>query len=200
MMNPYNTAMTDRARAAGRRSPLSCMMWLGLFLLTPIGLVAACTAVRGRHPRWVHPSVEGTVVDARTGEPIENATVAFVRSRFGGGATRTDEEGRYRLDPVTELRWFSLPGDPYYATFVRASARGYVPVEHETGHSTGEVVGSRPAPRRYIEFQLNENSLGIAVEYTLMHDGKLVPRDEVPHGLEPAVGPESNGTSSPPGQ
>lgn len=135
-----------------------------LILLVPIALVASCTLIRGRIPSWVHPQIEGSVVDIKTGQPIENATVAFVRSEFGGGTTLTDANGEYLLPAVTEMAWFQFPGDPYYRSFVVASADGYVSVEHETGHGTGEVWGGGPPPRRPVHFWLDKDEVGRSVE------------------------------------
>jgi hypothetical protein len=140
------------------------MKRFALILLVPMVLVASCILIRGRISSYVHPQIAGSVVDIKTGQPIENATVAFVRSDFGGGTTLTDANGEYRLPAVVEKTWITFPGDPYYRSFVVASADGYVSVEHETGHGTGEVWGGGPPPRRVVRFLLNRDEVGRSVE------------------------------------
>jgi hypothetical protein len=163
MQNPYETTI-ERSPGTMPSSSFPYLMGCAIFVLAPIALVTACTLNRGPIPWWVHPQVEGVVVDARTGQPIENATVRFERSEFGGGTTATDAEGKFVLSPVVEMRWFALPGDPGFKSAVVASANGYHPVEHETWHGDREVWGGRPAPKRLIDFWLDQGEDGRAVE------------------------------------
>lgn len=199
MRKPYKTVAEHSLGSTPKRS-LSCLTGCAFFALTPIVLVASCTLIRGRIPRWVHPQIEGTVVDAQTGHPIKNAKVEFVRSEFLGGTTSTDENGDFVLAPVVEMTWFTLPGDPYYRSFVVASANGYDSVEHETGHGTGDVWGGGPPPRRLIDFWLDGGAGGRSVE-TMPWDARSQTSDEPAHvrEREAAAGPVSNGESSPPG-
>lgn len=192
MQNPYVT-VSEHSSGSTPQPSLSCLAWCAIFALTPIVLVASCTLFRGRIPSWVHPQIEGAVVDAQTGLPIKNARVEFVRSKFGGGTTSTDENGDFVLAPVVEMTWFTLPGDPYYRSFVVASADGYDSVEHETGHGTGDVWGGRPPPRRLIDFWLDKGGGGRSAE-TMPWDSRSQTPDEPPHATEPAVGPDRENT------
>src|SRR5436190_18892092 len=71
-------------------------------------------------------SVRGRVTDAKTGQPVSNATVLIEQTRFGA---RTDEDGRYRITGV--------PGGTYTVT---ARRLGYQRVAQSVTTSGGEVV------------------------------------------------------------
>ena len=178
MRNPYETA-TEHSPGSTPQSSFSCLTWCAIFTLTPIAFVTSCTLIRGRLPSWVHPQIEGSVVDARSGQPIKDAKVEFVRSKFGGGTTSTDANGNFILAPVVEMNWFTLPGDPYYRSFVVASASGYESVEHETGHGTGDCWGGGPPPRRLTDFWLDRGEGGRSVE-TMPWDSRSKTSDEPP--------------------
>ena len=71
-------------------------------------------------------SVRGRVTDAKTGQPVSNATVLIEQTRFGA---RTDEDGRYRITGV--------PAGTYTVT---ARRLGYQRAAQSVTTSGGEVV------------------------------------------------------------
>lgn len=129
-----------------------------LLLISPILVVASCVLINGPHPIWVRPEIRGRVTDASNGRPIAGAKIQFVNSPYGGGHTRSNDNGEFVLSPVSKNEWISVPGDPFYRTFVEASAQGYNSAVHETGHGTADVSGSHPAPIRIIDFAMRSDA------------------------------------------
>ncbi len=121
-------------------------------------------AVKGPHKIWVRPEIRGHVIDHSTGNAIAGAKVSFPNSTYGGGDTESLADGSYSMPAVSQLEWFSWPGDPHYTTWVEAKAIGYNSVTTETGHGTGDVYGGRAAPIRQIDFRLSSVGTGDAIE------------------------------------
>lgn len=143
---------------------LKSIFYLVAVLSIMLALYAGFLRMTDGRKRWVHPEIRGVVVDQQTGNPIPDVTVKFIRSEFGGGETRTDSNGEFVLNAVSEKYRISFPGDPFYRTYVESSVDGYNPIVHETGHGTGDVWGGRPAPVRTVRFELNTGSAGTSTQ------------------------------------
>lgn len=130
-----------------------CMVWV-----TRLAMVTDSDAARSGQPRKEHPdrrnraALEGHVVDIRSGEPIEAATVtAFTPSlddrqpTFRATATTsTDADGRFQLSPASEG---PQPGDTVLVATTTLDG-----VEHTI--TSGRVSSSwrrgRPVPRHVV--------------------------------------------------
>ncbi len=98
-------------------------------------VIVAATFVAGCCPiTWDGP-FEGTIVDAKTGKPIEGAVIGAFWYRGGpslghdwieayaGQDAITDEEGKFRLEGIRGINWlpFSCVEEPNFTIF----ATGY---------------------------------------------------------------------------
>jgi beta-lactamase regulating signal transducer with metallopeptidase domain len=101
-------------------------------------LLAQGPGPRPLEPKFSHAldsarPVQGVVTDAETGKPLAGMLVEVVPMQRHGGrslTTRTDEQGRYRVNgPQGESYWFSAhpPGDSGYLGVEVDDSRGWPP-------------------------------------------------------------------------
>jgi len=97
------------------------------FLTCGVYFLVGCTVLR------VCPPIEGSVVDAVTGAPIESATVTVVYNTSGWlnprseRVTQTDSSGHYLFRGKTDVFvWLPMPMDPVSAFSLQVKADGYL--------------------------------------------------------------------------
>ena len=101
-----------------------------------IGLLAACClSFAADAPPAGSRTIGGVVVNARTGQPVESATVEldFTGNRRQAGQIMTDEEGRFAFD--------GLPDGKYSLSVQRRGYVGGYYDQHEGSGSTAIVAG-----------------------------------------------------------
>ncbi len=100
----------------------------------------------------MHPQVTGRVVDAVSTEPIGGAVIQFVDSEYGGGETRSADDGSYDLPAVSARFSALLTGDVRFRSTIECSAPGYNAKRIPWNHGPSGAYGNHDVLR--IDFGL----------------------------------------------
>jgi len=158
-------------------------------ILVVLGMVAGVVIISSLTIRWpinTFPAIEGKILDATTGEPIENVVVSvdWIRSSPGpaGEITRTirkdiaitDKEGKYRIPRLWSLHLFSV------------FSRGYIGFYHPL-YGSKQAVAARerrkiiigsPALKAYPEeFQSKDGVIHYDIELLSLQEKYNKPED-----------------------
>jgi hypothetical protein len=108
-----------------------------------------------KHKSWVHPQIDGWVIDANSlEEGLEGVQVRVINSTYTNQSTITDDEGRFHLDAVHAME-YTYPGTPVKHTELLFVRDGYEPLHLSFFIFGGEVAGNAPPPERAIEVTLH---------------------------------------------
>lgn len=107
-----------------------------------------------KHKRWVHPEIDGFVVDAeRPGERIEGANVKITNSEYTEKSATTNEEGRFRLGAVS-AREYSFPGDTVKWTELVITHEDYASRTVRISISGADLIGENEPPRENLRVEM----------------------------------------------
>ncbi len=115
---------TDRGTARWMRAPAQAAAVL--FSLAFLGHGFQTKPAEGGQDKPPKCSIEGTVLDARGGAPIKDATLLLVNSTGTGvmGTTKTDEKGHFLFKEVDAGQYVLLGEHPRYARQTYGSRNG----------------------------------------------------------------------------
>ena len=106
------------------------MKLFSAYVITAI-LFSACLILPVYRDEIILPGITGIVLNARTGDPVENAKVFWIQpDGYEMQDTVTDSDGKFTLPPVKKyIKWKLIAMDPGWHGVLYITASGYKPFE-----------------------------------------------------------------------